>query len=93
MSTLTEVRSKSTKRKPRLLWLCTEMEKAAEEVNDREICRRLRQFAGQTEYDLTLLTVQELSEGRAELDTTVIPEPLLPFVRHFQYMRRRKRGA
>lgn len=76
-----------------LLWLCEEMEKLSEDVNDREICRRMRQFAGQIEYDLPADVVLQLRSGRDEIDVELIPEALVPFYRHFQFMRKRKMRA
>ncbi len=70
-------------------WLCSEMEKLAQDVNDREICKRLRQFASRTEYDLPHETIVQIRSRRGEVDIHLIPEPLLPFFRHFQFMKKR----
>lgn len=72
-----------------LLWLCTEMEKLSEDVIDREICRRLRQFAGQVEFDLPYEVVQQIRARNGEVVVEIIPEPLVPFYRHYSFMRRR----
>ncbi|MCR9144584.1 MAG: hypothetical protein NXI24_20260 [bacterium] len=76
-----------------LLWLCTEMEKMSEDVIDREICRRLRQFAGQVEFDLPLEIVQQIRSKGGAVTVEMIPEPLLPFYRHFAFMLKRRRKA
>ena len=76
-----------------ILWLCSEMEKMAQDVNDREICKRLRHFAGRTEYDLSHETIMPIRSRRAEVDVGLIPEPLLPFFRHYQFMKKRNAQA
>ena len=76
-----------------LLWLCTEMEKMSEDVIDREICRRLRQFAGQVEFDLPFEVVQQIRSRGGAVTVEIIPEPLLPFYRHFAFMLKRRRKA
>ncbi|MEQ9364171.1 MAG: hypothetical protein RIF32_08015 [Leptospirales bacterium] len=76
-----------------LLWLCTEMEKMSEDVIDREICRRLRQFAGQVEFDLPIEVVQQIRSKGGTVTVEIIPEPLLPFYRHFAFMLKRRRKA
>lgn len=73
-----------------LLWLCTEMEQLSEDVIDREICRRLRQFAGQVEFDLPYEVVQQIRSRNGEVTVEIIPEPLVPFYRHYAFMRRRE---
>lgn len=65
------------------------MEKMAQDVNDREICKRLRHFAGRTEYDLAHETIMQIRSRRGDVEINLIPEPLLPFFRHYQYMKKR----
>lgn len=76
-----------------LLWLCTEMEKMSEDVIDREICRRLRQFAGQVEFDLPFEVVQQIRSRDGVVAVDIIPEPLIPFYRHYAFMVKRRRKA
>ena len=76
-----------------LLWLCSEMERMAEDVIDREICRRLRQFAGQVEFDLPGDVVHQIRSRGRSVEIETIPEPLLPFYRHFAFMLKRRRKA
>jgi hypothetical protein len=76
-----------------LLWLCGEMEKMSEDVIDREICRRLRQFAGQVEFDLPLAVVQQIRSRSADVEIETIPEALVPFYRHYEFMIKRQRRA
>ena len=71
-----------------LYWLHSEMERLADDVIDREICKRLRQFAGQIEYDLPSAVIQAIKAGR-DVETDAIPEGLLPFYRHFHFMKKR----
>ena len=69
------------------------MEKMSEDVIDREICRRLRQFAGQVEFDLPLEVVQQIRSRAGDVSVDIIPEPLIPFYRHFAFMVKRQRKA
>jgi hypothetical protein len=71
-------------------WLLDEMEKLALDVNDREIIKRFAMFALRTDYDLAPQTVQELRFKKQNVNEAIIPEPLLPFYRHYQFMKKRK---
>lgn len=74
-----------------LLWLCGEMERLGEDVIDREICRRLRMFAARIDFDLPDEIVMQLKTRRSFVNTDLIPEALLPFYRHYQFMLKRNR--
>jgi len=70
-------------------WFLGEMERLSEDVNDREIIRRFQLFAARTDYDFSLQTVQEIRQKK-DVREDIIPEPLLPFYRHYLYMLKRK---
>ena len=76
-----------------LHWLCTEMERLSDDVIDREICKRLRQFAGRIEYDLPDEVVRQLRGRSQTVSEELIPEALMPFYRHYNFMLRRENRA
>ena len=84
----TEDNPDSLKRHKNLHWLHLEMEKYSQDVIDREICKRLRQFSGQLDFDLPKEVIMQI-KGRSQVDTSLIPEGLLPFYRHYKFMYQR----
>ncbi|MCB1174924.1 MAG: hypothetical protein KDK39_15235 [Leptospiraceae bacterium] len=72
-----------------LHWLHAEMERLSEDVIDREICKRLCQFAGQIEYDLPIEVLRQIKASQT-VDTNSIPEGILPFYRHYCFMVQRR---
>lgn len=84
----TEDNPVNLKRHRNLKWLYMEMEKLSDDVIDREICKRLRQFSGQLEYDLPNDIIKQIKE-KSVVNTDNIPEGLLPFYRHYNFMYQR----
>lgn len=74
-----------------LLWLCAEIERRSDDVNDREIARRLRQFAERVDYDIPGDVCEQIRARRQFVDVSRIPEAVMPFYRHYLFMLRRER--
>ncbi len=72
-----------------VIWLLDEIERLAEDVIDREIARRLRQFVDRIQDDIPRDVLEQIRSRRSIIDIDRIPEPLLPFYRHYVFMRRR----
>ena len=65
------------------------MQVLSNEVNDREICKRLETLMLTSKDDLSLSAVNHLLDSPMEFDPKEIPEPYTMYVKHFIYMVKR----
>lgn len=66
------------------------MAKHSEDIIDREICLKLRQLTETLENDISAPFVSRMKQGKlAESEISLLPESLIPFYRHYQFMLRR----
>ncbi|MBX7057379.1 MAG: hypothetical protein K1X75_04890 [Leptospirales bacterium] len=72
-----------------VLWLLDEIERRAEDVIDREIARRLRQFVDRVQEDIPRDVLEQIRSRRSAIDINRIPEALTPFYRHYAFMLKR----
>ena len=70
------------------------MVKHSEDVIDREICLKLRQLIETLENDISVPFASRMKQGKlAESEVSLLPESLIPFYRHYQFMLRRGQAA
>jgi len=66
------------------------MEKMSENVNDKEICRRLRIFIITIPLDISDEQLNQLKRLKKIILEKSIPEHILPFYKHYLFMLRRQ---
>jgi len=69
-----------------LLYLMT---KLSYDVNDKEICRRLKVFLMNVPLDLSNDHLNQLKRLKRIVSDNTLPESILPFYRHFIFMQKR----
>jgi hypothetical protein len=83
-------RGKKNAKKKNLNVLLKEMEKLSEEPNDREICKKFKLLIeSNVELDIPRQTMNEIIEDPEGIDDKDIPESIMPFIRHYIFMRKR----
>ena len=66
------------------------MAKHSEDIIDHEICLKLRQLIETLESDTSAPFVSRMKQGKLlESEVSLLPESLIPFYRHYQFMLRR----
>lgn len=77
------------KNKPIFMKFLEAMNYLSNEVNDREICKRLETLMLTSKDDLNATSVENLLKDPPNFDPKEIPEPYTMYVKHFIYMVKR----
>lgn len=99
----TTSKSKSAKQKPaksrknikktNLTRLYNHMNKLSSDAVDNEIMKRFKILIDTCEEDLPKIHIDTLISEPKAADTSVFPEGLLPYVKHFIYMVKRNKAS
>jgi len=89
------VKAKSRKnvKKTNLTRLYNQMNKMSSDAVDNEIMKRFKVLIDACEEDLPRVHIDALISEPKSADTSVFPEGLLPYVKHFVYMVKRDKSS
>lgn len=82
-------KSRKNIKKTNLNRLYNQMHKLASDAVDNEIMKRFKVLIDACEEDLPKIHIDALISEPKSADTSVFPEGLLPYVKHFVYMVKR----
>lgn len=70
--------------------IIAEMEKEAVDAVDSEVCKRFRQMVETEELIVSAADIKSLMQNPEKMDPSSFPEGVVPFLRHYRFMKKRK---
>jgi hypothetical protein len=84
---------KKQKKRSNLLRLCSEMNKYAEDANDKEIIRRFKtSITSSVTEDISKTNLLTILKKPEDLDIGIFPENMQPYIKHYFFMVNRSKS-
>ena len=88
-----EKKVKKNIRKTNLTKLYNNMNKMSQDAVDSEIIKKFKVLIDSAEEDLQKIMIDELISDPMASDTSIFPEGLQPYVKHFIFMKKRIKNS
>ena len=82
-------KTKKNVKKTNLTKLYNHMNKMSQDAVDSEVIKKFKVLIDSTEEDISKVVVDSLISDPKAYDTSVFPEGLQPYVKHFVFMKKR----